>query len=425
MLSTILIIDKRVELSTKYKKSLDSSDFNTVIARTLKDAIREIQNLEPDMIIISDSIDEALVDFCPKIRTLTYNTRPVIIALSKSADFKDRIAVLESGADDFLSEPVNIEEFKTRISAHLRRDIESNLDIKSLLPNQKYTKKALKRALNITEQAILLIGFEQLKDYESVYTELAADKLIQTLVAIAKSAMNDTDFIGRYDDTNFVIITSKYSAEKFANFLTFAFDTVLPKFYSEADIKRGYMLQKNEHSAGMRINLVSILIGGIIEGLELISSVDNLIDKLFSIKRLAKIPAGSNYVFERAKLTASDSVKDDTFNKNIFIKEPDESLNYLIRTTLELQGYEVQEDLEFDSLLQPAIVILDSGENLSNLEFLKKIKQDKSFINTKVIVTTTVHDKFSILDAGADLYLPKPYEISDLIRWVEYFYDKL
>ena len=45
----------------------------------------------------------------------------------------------------------------------------------------------------------------------------------------------------------------------------------------------------------------------------------------------------------------------------------------------------------------------------------------KNFVNTKFIVTTAVHDKALILDSGADLYLPKPYEISDLIRWVEYF----
>ena len=152
MLSTVLIIDKRKELSTKYKKSIDNTDINTVVARSLQDAMSLVQSLEPDMIIVSDSIGESLSGFCQKIRALTYNTRPVIIALSKSADFNDRIGILEAGADDFISEPVNIEEFKTRIKAHLRRDIESNLDNKTLLPNQKYVKKALKRVLSENKQ---------------------------------------------------------------------------------------------------------------------------------------------------------------------------------------------------------------------------------------------------------------------------------
>ena len=63
MLSTILIIDKRKELSTKYKKSIDSTETNVIITRTLKDAFITLQNLEPDLVIISDSIEEKLADF--------------------------------------------------------------------------------------------------------------------------------------------------------------------------------------------------------------------------------------------------------------------------------------------------------------------------------------------------------------------------
>ncbi len=421
MLSTVLIIDKRKELPAKYKKCIDSVEAKAIIAHNLRDGLSAVQNLEPDMIIVSDSIDESLSGFCQKIRALTYNTRPIIVALSKSADFEDRISVLESGADDFLSEPVNIEEFKTRIRAHLRRDIESNLDNKTLLPNAKYVRKALKRLLSTDNQAVLLVGIENLDDYKSVYTELAADKIVQTFVAIVKSALDENDFIGQLNDETFVVVTNRFSAEKLSEFLTFAFDTVSPKFYSEEDAQKGYMVLKGERYAGMRANFVSILIGGILEGFNMISSVDVLIERLFAVKQLAKIPSGSNYAIERVKLTGTDSVVADVINKNVYIYEPDESLGYLIRTALELQGYDVQSELALESAIQPAVIVLDSGEGLENLEFLRKIKSLQNFVNTKVIVTTTVHNKFAILDSGADLYLPKPYEISDLIRWVEFF----
>lgn len=421
MLSTVLIIDKRTELPAKYKKCIDNSETKTVIARNLKDGINSIQTLEPDIIIVSDSIEEPLAGFCQKVRALTFDTRPVIIALSKSADFEDRIKVLESGADDFLSEPVNIAEFKTRIQAHLRRDIESNLDTKTLIPNIKYTKKALKRLLATDNQAVLLITLENLQDYKDVYTEVAADKIVQTFVAIVKSALDENDFIGQYNENTFIIVTSKFSAEKLAEFLTFAFDTVAPKFYTEEDVQKGYMLLKGERFAGMRANFVSILIGGIVEGFDSISSIDILLERLFAVNKLAKIPSGSNYIIERTKLTGSNSVMSDVVNKNIYIHEPDESLSYLIRTALELQGYDVQMELDIDSGLQPAVIILDSGEDLKNLVLLRKLKELQNFVNTKVIVTTNIHNKSEILGAGADLYLPKPYEVSDLIRWVEYF----
>lgn len=423
MLSKVLIIDKRKELSVKYKKSIDESDINTVIARTLSDAFVFVQTLEPDMIIVSDSIGEELSNFCERIRALTYDSRPIIVALSKSAEIEDKVRILESGADDFISEPVNIEEFKMRVKAHLRREVESNLNNKTLLPNQKIVKKFLKRVLSSESQAVLYVGFENLEIYKSVYTELAADKIVQTFVAIAKSALDENDFIGHYDDYDFVIVTNKYNAEKLAEFLIFAFDTVAPKFYSEKDSKRGYMLMRGERFAGMRANFVSILIGGIVEGFTMFPNVNALVNKLQEVKKMSKIPSGSNYVIDRIKLTAENSVKDDIVNRYIYIKEEDESLKYLLQTTLELQGYDILNELDFYSSCQPSIIIIDSREDLSELNLVKEIKNNGNFAHTKIIVTTTIHDKTAVLDSGADLYLPKPYEISDIIRWVEYFFS--
>ena len=422
MLSNVLIIDKRKELSIKYKKSIEDAETTAVIARNLKDALHYIQFAEPDIIIVSDSLNERLSDLCNKIRALTYNTRPVIIALSKSADTADRIEVLENGADDFWSEPVNIDEFKIRIRAHLRRDIESNLDNKTLLPNRRFVEKNLKRLLNSDNKpAVLLLGLENLKNYKSVYTDVAGDKIIQTLVAIIKSTLDNNDFLGQLDDENFVIITSPYTAEKMAMFLTFAFDTVAPKFYSAQDAKRGYMLLKGDRMAGMRANFVSLLIGGIIDNYERIESVEALVQRLFSIKKIAKIPNGSNYAIDRIKLAGENSVVEPKINNFVFVKEPDSALSLLLRTTLELQGYDVTEELDLNSAEQPAVLIIDSEDDLSGLNFCREIKNRQNFVHTKIIVTTTVHDKAAILDAGADLYLPKPYEISDLIRWIEFF----
>lgn len=419
MLSYVLIIDKRKELSVKYKKSIDDEQTSAVIARTLKDAVALVQESEPDLIIISDSIDEDLSNFCEKMRTLTYNTRPTIIALSKSADTADRIKVLASGADDFLSEPVNIEEFKMRIKAHLRRDIESNLNNVTLLPNKKYVYKAIRRLLHSENKlAILLAGIENLDNYKSVYSDIAGDKLLQTFAAITKSALDTNDFLGQLDDKNFVIITNPYSAEKMAAFLTFAFDTVTPKFYSEQDARRGYTLLDGDRKAGMRANFVSVLIGGILDNYESISGVDGLLEKLFAIKKIARIPSGSNYAIDRIKLTGENSVIIPEINRSVYISEPDEALALLLRTTLELQGYEICETLDN----KPGIVILDSEDDMSGLKVCKDLKANLNFVNTKIIVTSTVHDKSAILNAGADLYLPKPYEISDLIRWIEFFF---
>ena len=84
MQSVTLIIAKRLELSTKYKKLLETDTNSVIISKDLITSIKLIQDKEPDLIIISDSFDNELSDFCKQVRALTYNMRPVIVALSKS-----------------------------------------------------------------------------------------------------------------------------------------------------------------------------------------------------------------------------------------------------------------------------------------------------------------------------------------------------
>ncbi|MBR1776159.1 response regulator [bacterium] len=421
MFSTVLIIDKRPELSVKYKKSVVNSETSAIIAHNLNDGLKFIQSEEPDMIIVSDTIEEQLPNFCRRIRSLTYNTRPVIIALSKSADSDDRIKTLESGADDFISEPVNIEEFKTRIQAHLRRDIESNLDNKTLLPNKKITEKCLKRVLNSDlKHAVLLITLQNMESYKAVYTEVASDKLIQTFSAITKSSLEEEDFFGQLDENNFIIITNIYRAEKLAAFLTFAFDTVVPKFYSETDSKRGYIILSGDRLAGMRANFVSILIGGLVDNFQMTESVNALLERLYNVRNIAKVHSGSNYAIDRLRLSGENSVADTSNANKIYIKENDTALSLLLRTTLELQGYDIANELNPEDSVQPGIIIMDSNDDLSALEICTELKNNAKFVNTKIIVTSTVHDKTAILNSGADLYLPKPYEIHELISWIEY-----
>ena len=423
MQSVTLIIDKRRELSTKYKKLLESENNSVAVTKNLISAMKLIQDKEPDLIIISDSIDSDLSDYCKKIRALTYNMRPIIVALSKSAELADRLAVLENGADDFISEPVNSEEFIMRMKAHLRRELESNMDAKRFLPGKNYSLRALKTVVSEnTFWAAMLISIENFENYRETYTELASDKLIQTYCAIIRSALSEKDYFGSISDNEFLIITDGLKAEKIANYLTFAFDSVASKFYSQQDNRRGFMLMQGDEFAGRRSNFVHTTIGIISNEFIQYKDSTQLMNALIQIHNMAENPSKSNYLIERPRITAENAVKNNVNNRVLIIEE-DEAMTLLLTTILNLQGYEtevIKDYCEFSGVI-PSMIILDAGnlETLKGIKTCKDIRNNPDFDNTKIIVTSIFHDKELILSTGADVYIPKPYEISNLLRWVE------
>ena len=360
MQTVTLIIDKRKELSTKYKKLLENEYSIVFVSSDIISALKFIQEQEPDLIIISDSVDEDLPDFCRKIRAMTYNMRPIIVALSKSAELDDKLEALADGADDFISEPVNPKEFTMRIKAHLRREFESNLDSKKLLPNRKYSMRALKRILISQKNwACLYITIENFENYMEVYSRLASDKLIQTFSAIITSALNEEDYLGSVKDNGFIVITDSLKAEKIANFLIFAFNMVVEKFYSAEDLERGYVIMQGDSKAGRRSDFVYTTIGVITSETKNYKDNQELVADLMSIHNLANINGKSNYLIERAKLSGKDSISVREYNNKISIIEPDASLTLLLSTILGLQGYEVLEENSTDI---PAVLIIDAGD---------------------------------------------------------------
>lgn len=432
MQSVTLIIDTRRELSVKYKKLLENDCSQVIVSKNLISAMKLIQDKEPDLIIISDSIDGNLGDYCKKIRALTYNMRPIIVALSKSAELMDRLNALENGADDFLSEPVNSEEFVMRIKAHLRREFESNLDPKKFLPSKNYSLRALKRILSSKEPwGCLYISIENFRNYRETYTELASDKLVQTFCAIINSTLNEQDFLGGISENEFLIITNPLKAEKAANFLTFAFDSVAKKFYSGQDLKRGYMIMQGDEFAGRRSDFVHATIGVVTNEFQQYTDTNGLLSALLGIHNLANLADRSNYLIERAKISAEDSVCRRDFNNRILIIESDDAMTLLLKTILDLQGYEttvVNSSSEFmEECCPPAVIILDAGsaESMTGLEICKSIRENSNYSNTRLIVTSIFHDKELVLNSGADLYLPKPYELSNLVKWVQVFVNEI
>ena len=138
------------------------------------------------------------------------------------------------------------------------------------------------------------------------------------------------------------------------------------------------------------------------------------------------MPDKSNYIVDRAKISGQNSVEKPEYNNKVLVYETDEALCTLLNAILTIQGYtpKIMSKYSMPSKSDiPALIIVDAGdlEKKNGLNLCYKLKQAKEYQKTKIIVTSIIHDKELVLNTGADLYLPKPYEVPSLIRWVDSF----
>ncbi|MDD3594527.1 MAG: response regulator [Candidatus Gastranaerophilales bacterium] len=420
--NVVIIYDKRLEIPIKYKKNIENKILvNVICAADKKDLMLNLEETQAEMILISESVQEDFGNLCREIRQKNSKNRPVIVLLSKSSFANDKIEALQNGADDFLSEPIDLNELTARIAAHLRRKDEENSSFLTKLPTHDSTVKFLKRAMQSDDKwAVLYIDIDNINAYREIYGEIPASKLLQTYSAILNATIEAEDFVGHLKENDFIIITSSYKAEKLADYLNFTFDIIAQKFYSATDNERGYILLQGDNKAGCKIPIMTTSIGIINSELKNYIDVEDALLSVDKMQKLAKTLIGSSKIIDRP-LISSEKELENIDNKTILIFEQDKDLAYLLDTTLKIQGYNpvicgFNCPVEYILSIPAKLIIIDGDDNA--IELCRKIKAN-SLKNIKIIFTDTKHDKEKILGCGADVYLPKPYELVNLFSWIE------
>lgn len=417
----VLIISERKEHSIKYKKLIEGENQDVIIADNLSSAMSILQNKEIEFIIISDTIKDKLSEFVKKIRILTFNSRPIIIAVSKSNDLEDKLEILDSGADDFIGEEISKQEFQMRFRAHLRRYMESYLNPITHLSDKNITIKAFKKSFESNlDISYLLMKIKNFEQYKKTHGEIAAEKVLQTLGAILNSTCAKDDYIGHINDNEFFLITSTFQAEKIASFLTFAFDNILNKFYSEDEFNNNFSIQFAEDVKESKIGLMRLSIVAV-EKNKSQNDYRMILNSLNDLIELCNCKNASTYIIDRFKLKGEVEKREN----KVLIYEPDNDLSYLLKNVCEINNIKAKtvflEEEFFEEYVdfRPNVVVIDWGQNevSKNLEIVKKIAQD----NIKLIFTSSFLNKKEILKAGADLYIPKPYEIDEIFNWIKKF----
>src|SRR5688572_8085066 len=117
----ILVIDDEPQILRALKTILTAKEFHVSAAARGAEGLAIAAAEQPDLIILDMSLpDMDGIEVCKQLREWT--STPIIILSVRDSE-KDKVAVLDQGADDYLTKPFGIEELLARVRVALRHSV--------------------------------------------------------------------------------------------------------------------------------------------------------------------------------------------------------------------------------------------------------------------------------------------------------------
>ncbi|MFQ9970511.1 MAG: response regulator transcription factor [Blautia sp.] len=115
----ILTVDDESEIVLMIKKYFTMCGYEVITACSGGDAIKKLK-YEPDIILLDITMPG--LDGLEVCRLIRNEIQCPILLLTARTEIKERVRGFETGADDYIVKPFDMEELHARIDAHIRRE---------------------------------------------------------------------------------------------------------------------------------------------------------------------------------------------------------------------------------------------------------------------------------------------------------------
>lgn len=119
--STALLVADDPQVAATLRRDLARAGFTVSDARDEREAVRRVQEIAPDVVILDLPLDRGGASTCRRIRELASGGDVPLLVLSAAQDVTTKLAAFELGADDFVVNTVDPSELLARVRAILRR----------------------------------------------------------------------------------------------------------------------------------------------------------------------------------------------------------------------------------------------------------------------------------------------------------------
>lgn len=347
---------------------------------------------------------------------LNQNIIPRIV-ISADQDRKTRMNCFAAGADDFISKPIEIEEFIIRVGRQLKR--KKLLDDLLLLDeltgayNRKFLNQVLEQQLaelnrKNKKYTIALLDLDFFKKVNDTYGHLTGDMLLKEFVQFIKASSRGTDSVARYGGEEFVLMMPDVDENEAAQIV----DRLRERFS-----KKIFYSGETAFSAAFS--------GGIFQITNKQKSVKECLQFADQALYQAK-DSGRNCIVKASEAAKAASrvlkvaiIDDDDVIRTLLV----DFLNGFTYGDLQLDIADFRDGVSFFESdwykgRQPYFIILDGNmPRMDGFEVLQRIRALSNSNDFTVMMLTGRKNERDIirgLDLGADDYLMKPFSIWEL-----------
>lgn len=115
----VLVIDDEPQIRRVVRHALEGDVRRVVEAATGREGIDAAAAERPALVVLDLGLpDMPGLDVCREIRQ--WSEAPIVVLSARHSD-QEKVALLDAGADDYVTKPFSTVEFQARVRAHLRR----------------------------------------------------------------------------------------------------------------------------------------------------------------------------------------------------------------------------------------------------------------------------------------------------------------
>lgn len=285
-----------------------SEFYDVTQASNGEEGLKKVRDYMPD-VIVCDCVMPIMNgrEFCRQLKQDSLLMHIPVLMVTGKGEVQDRIAGIEAGVDDYIIKPFDPNELLARIKMTLRRTMRS-LDANALthLPGNTTIMDELKRHIDSKKSfAVGYADLDKFKIYNDVYGFEKGDEVIKNtariLIKHVSTIAGSEGFVGHIGGDDFVFISKDEIAEDICRAIIKDFDDMVPSFYTDEDIKRGYISGEDRQGHKKDFGLLSISIGIVSTEQQEINHVAQVAEIGAELKKYAKSFEQSNFLRDQRK----------------------------------------------------------------------------------------------------------------------------